>query len=81
MGVGAVSVVRVVGVGVDSAVTWTVWVMVGVEGTLSTCGVPELPGRIDGESVDVTGTLVLRVPVFPELPVLKSVGSTLEVEG
>lgn len=78
---GAVSVVRVVGVWVDSGVEGSVWVMVGAEGTLSICGVPELPGRMDGESVDVTGTLVLKLLVFPELPVLKSVGSALEVEG
>lgn len=77
MDVGAVGVVTVVDVGVDSAV----WVMVGAEGALSICGVPELSGEMDGENADVTGTLVLRIIVFPALPVLKSVGSTLEAEG
>lgn len=74
-------VVRVVGVVVDSAVEWTVWVMVGAEGTLSICGVPELSREMDGENADMTGTLVLRILVLAALPVLKSVGSPLEVEG
>ena len=47
---GTVGVVRVVGVWVDSAVVWTVWVVVGAEGTLSICVVPELSGRMDGEN-------------------------------
>lgn len=64
-----------------SVVMWTVWVMVGAEGTLSVCVVPELLGRMDVENADVNGTLVLRIVVFPALPVLKSVGSTLETEG
>lgn len=73
--------VGVVGVWVDSAVMWTVWVMVGAEGTLSVCVVPELSGRMDGENADVSGTLALRILVSPVLLVLKSVGSTLETEG
>lgn len=75
---GAVSVVRLVGARADSAVVWTAWVMVGVEGTLSICVVPELSGRMGGENADGRGTLVLRILVFPALSVLKSVGSTLE---
>lgn len=78
---GAVGVVRVVGVWVDSAVVWTVWVVVGAEGTLSVCVVPELSGRMDGENAVVSGTFALRILVSPALLVLKSVGSTLETEG
>lgn len=73
--------VRVVDARAGSAVMWTVWVTVGAEGTLSICVVPELSGRMDGENADVGGTLVLRILVFPALPVLKSVGSTLAGEG
>jgi hypothetical protein len=79
--VGTVGVVRVVGVWVDSAVVWTVWVVVGAEGTLSICVVPELSGRMDGENAVVSGTFALRILVSPALLVLKSVGSTLETEG
>lgn len=70
-----------VGARAGSAVTWTVWVMAGAEGTLSSCVVPELSGRVDGENADVSGAFVLRIRVFPALPVPKSVDSTPEGEG
>lgn len=77
MGVGAVSVVRVVGVGVVSAVTRTVWVMVGAEGTLTLCVVPTVLAEMVEEKADAAGELEARGG--GEFPVLKGTAVTLLV--
>lgn len=74
---GAVSVVRAVGVWVDSGVEGSVWVMVGAEGTLTLCVVPTVLAEMVEEKADAAGELEARGG--GEFPVLKGTAVTLLV--
>lgn len=73
--VGAVSVVRAVGVWVDSGVEVSVWVTVGVEGTLTLCVVRTVLAEMTEEKADAAGELEARGG--GEFPVLKGTDVTL----
>lgn len=49
-----------VGVGMDSAVVWRVWVMVGADDTWSICVDPELLVNMGEENEDVPAIFVSR---------------------
>lgn len=49
-----------VGVGMDSAVVWRVWVTVGADDTRSTCVDPELLVNMGEENEDVPAIFVSR---------------------
>lgn len=73
--VGTVGVVRAVGVWVDSGVEVSVWVMVGVEGTLTLCVVPAVMAEMTEETGDAEGEL--EPSGSGEFPVLKGTAVTL----
>lgn len=75
--VGVVSVVRAVGVWVDSGVEGSVWVMVGAEGTLTLCVVPTVLAEMVEEKADAAGELEAKGG--GEFPVLKGTAVTLLV--
>lgn len=71
------SVVRAVGVWVDSGVEGSVWVMVGAEGTLTLCVAPTVLAEMVEEKADAAGELEARGG--GEFPVLKGTAVTLLV--
>lgn len=75
--VGVVSVVRAVGVRVDSGEEGSVWVMVGAEGTLTLCVVPTVLAEMVEEEADAAGELEARGG--GEFPVLTGTAVTLLV--
>lgn len=75
--VGVVSVVRAVGVWVDSGEEGSVWVMVGAEGTLTLCVVPTVLAEMVEEEADAAGELEARGG--GEFPVLTGTAVTLLV--